>query len=308
MENISVTEPINLALARVRRILFAPFDLGKWFVIGFCAWLAGLGERGVRGNYSSNSGSNNHNVDIHRQLEDARDFIRDNLYWLLPVVIAAVTIGIGLWLLFLWLNSRGKFMFLYCVALDRAEVREPWNRFGAAANSLFWFRFVVGLIGMAIVLPLVVLIILSALPMALHDAWNFAGIMAIIALVMCMGLIGVFLFLVRKLTIDFVVPIMFLRQNRCLDAWREFWQLLRTHSGDFVLYLLFQIVIAIVIGVMVVAIVLVTCCIAGCLLVIPYIGTVVFLPFPVFCRSYSLYYLAQFGPAYNVFLATPPAY
>jgi hypothetical protein len=101
---------------------------------------------------------------------------------------------------------------------------------------------------------------------------------------------------------------MFLRQNRCLDAWREFGQLLRTYSGDFVLYLLFQIVIAIVMGVMLLAIVLVTCCVAGCLLIIPYIGTVVFLPFPVFRRSYSLYYLAQFGPAYNVFPATPPAY
>jgi len=285
MEHISVTEPINLAMARVRRILFAPIDLGKWFTIGFCAWLAGLGERGFRGNYSSSSGSDNHNVDIRRQLEQAQDFFRDNLYWLLPVVIAAIAIAIGLWLLFIWLNSRGKFMFLYCVALDRAEVQEPWRRYAGAANSLFCFRIVLGLIGMAIILPLVVLIILSTLPMALHDAWNFAGVMAIIGLVMCMGLVGVFLFLVRKLTMDFVVPIMYLRQNRCLDAWREFWKLLRTHSGDFVLYLLFQIVIAIVIGVMVLAVVLVTCCIAGCLLLMSYIGPVFFLTFLVFRRS-----------------------
>jgi len=84
MEHISVTEPINLAMARVRRILFAPFDLGKWFTIGFCAWLAGLGERGFRGNYSSSSGSDNHNVDIHKQLEHAQDFFRQNLYWIVP--------------------------------------------------------------------------------------------------------------------------------------------------------------------------------------------------------------------------------
>src|SRR5215469_14097780 len=150
MEHISVTEPINLALARVRRILFAPFDLGKWFTIGFCAWLAGLGERAFRGNYSSSSGSDNHNVDIHNQLEHAQDFFRQNLYWIVPVAIAAVTIIIALWLLFLWLNSRGKFMFLYCVAQDRADVREPWNRFAAAANSLFYFQLVLGLIGLAI--------------------------------------------------------------------------------------------------------------------------------------------------------------
>ena len=51
MEHISVTEPINLALARVRRLLFTPFDPGKWFTIGFCAWLAGLGERGYGGKF-----------------------------------------------------------------------------------------------------------------------------------------------------------------------------------------------------------------------------------------------------------------
>lgn len=308
MEHISVTEPINLALARVRQILFTPFDAGKWFTIGFCAWLAGLGERGYGGNSSSSSGSDNHGQDIHRQLEHALDFIRQNLYWILPLVIAAITTILALWLLFLWLNSRGKFMFLYCVALDRAEVREPWNRFATAANSLFWFRFVLGLIGMAIMLPLVVLTLLFLLSMILHDSWNFTGVLAVFGLIMAAALAGIIFFVIRKFTGDFVVPIMFLGQKRCLDAWREFAQLLRTYSGDFVLYLLFQIVIVIVMSVMVLAIVLVTCCIAGCLLVIPYIGTVVFLPFSVFRRSYSLYYLAQFGPPYNVFPATPPAY
>ena len=43
---ISVVEPISPALEHVKRMLFQPFDLGKWFVIGFCAWLAYLGEAG----------------------------------------------------------------------------------------------------------------------------------------------------------------------------------------------------------------------------------------------------------------------
>jgi hypothetical protein len=43
---ISVTLPVGQAMERVKRTLFQPFDLGKWFTIGFCAWLAGLGQRG----------------------------------------------------------------------------------------------------------------------------------------------------------------------------------------------------------------------------------------------------------------------
>ncbi len=54
--HISVVDPVIPAIERVKTILFRPFDLGKWFVIGFCAWLAGQtrpggggGQRGVRG-------------------------------------------------------------------------------------------------------------------------------------------------------------------------------------------------------------------------------------------------------------------
>jgi len=57
-------------------------------------------------------------------------------------------------------------------------------------------------------------------------------------------------------------------------------------------------------GMLVVIVVLVTCCIAGCFLAIPYVGTVLLLPVLVFQRAYSLHFLAQFGPAYDVF---PPA-
>jgi hypothetical protein len=52
--------------------------------------------------------------------------------------------------------------------------------------------------------------------------------------------------------------------------------------------------------------VLLTCCIAGCLMALPYLGTVLFLPVLIFQRSYALYYLAQYGPQYDVF-PVPPA-
>jgi len=43
---VSVTLPVGPAIENVKRLLFRPFDLSKWFVIGFCAWLAYLGQRG----------------------------------------------------------------------------------------------------------------------------------------------------------------------------------------------------------------------------------------------------------------------
>ena len=58
--------------------------------------------------------------------------------------------------------------------------------------------------------------------------------------------------------------------------------------------------VSIVLGMMVLAI-LIVCCILCCFLMIPYVGAVVLLPITMFKRAYSLYYLAQYGPSYNVF-------
>jgi len=72
-----------------------------------------------------------------------------------------------------------------------------------------------------------------------------------------------------------------------------------------VLYFLFQILLSLAIAACVLALVLVTCCIAGCLLALPYLGTVLFLPVLMFQRAYSILYLRQFGPEFDVFGASP---
>ena len=76
--------------------------------------------------------------------------------------------------------------------------------------------------------------------------------------------------------------------------------------GNFVNYVLFQIVIGLATGALVIFLVIATCCIAGCFLIIPYLGTVLLLPIVAFKRAYSLHYLAQYGAEYDVF-ATPVA-
>jgi hypothetical protein len=88
--------------------------------------------------------------------------------------------------------------------------------------------------------------------------------------------------------LDFVVPIMFLHRRRCLSAWKELGALIWGHIGTLILYFPFQIVLAVVIGVIVFGAVIITCCIAGCLMVLPYLGAVLLLPILMFNRCYSL--------------------
>ena len=96
---------------------------------------------------------------------------------------------------------------------------------------------------------------------------------------------------------------MFLQTASCVAAWRIFLALLKTNKARILLYVLFQIVISLVIGFITSLVCLIGCCLccSFVLLFIPYVGTVILLPLFVFKRAYSLFYLRQFGPQFNVF-------
>ncbi len=298
---ISVIEPVSKAIEKTKEILFRPFDLKKWCVIGFCAWLAMLGEGG--GGHGGGNPGRFQQGRIGLEAAEVKAWLANNLYWLAPVAIVVFLLILVLSIVFCWLRSRGKFMFLHCVALNRAEVGGPWSTYSQQGNSLFLFKLAVGFIALFFVLPFLVLIGFSIWLITEADAVA-GGVLMLTAGVFLFILLCIGFGVISKFTNDFVVPIMALRSCRVMEAWREFYALLTHFKGKFTLYILFQIVIALALGTIGMLVTLATCCFC-CTLCIPfagtYIATVVLLPLPVFGRSYSLYYLAQYGGAYNVF-------
>jgi len=302
-QNVSVTLPVNQAIEHVKRVLFNPFDIGKWFTIGFCAWLAHLGQQGFRGNFGG--GGRGGDVKAQEWLRRAHEFVIPNLYWIVPVAIGVAVLLVALWVLILWVSSRGKFMFLHCVVRNVSEVVAPWHRFAREGATLFWFRLVLGLAQLVVIVPLLVVIGVVVWRMVQRGGPFAAGIIGIIGSGLLVLLICLVVWLIARLTNDFIVPILFLRGGSCLDAWGVLRQLLASNPGEFVLYFLFQILLSLAIAACVLALVLVTCCIAGCLLALPYLGTVLFLPVLMFQRAYSILYLRQYGPEFDVFGASP---
>jgi hypothetical protein len=314
LNRVSVVDPVTPAIDRVKLILFRPFDLGKWFVIGFCAWLAYLGAGGGGGGGPGGGGGSGPPYNLpHKRLESGeqikeviesvRFYVSSNIHWIVPVTVAVITLIILIGLLVAWLNSRGRFMFLHCVATNKAEVAVPWHKFRQQGNSLFLFRIVLGIISFVVVLVPIIGIIVLVVMMVSGTAPGIVSIPGSVILGLMVFALSILLFLVKKFTFDFVVPIMFLRMANCTTGWREFRTILSANKLRFTLYLLFQIVIKIVIGVMVTigfCIGMCFCC-ASCLILIPYIGTVILLPVLVLTRAYSLYYLQQYGPEFDVF-------
>jgi hypothetical protein len=300
--SIAYFEPLSRAVRRTKLALFTPFDLHKWFVVGFNAFLAGLadwshGSGGSRGRGRLGFGEF---LDFPRR---AWAWLTSHPGWFLAfAVIAAFAITLGV--VILWLSSRGTFMFLDNVVRDKAEVAAPWRRYARAGDSLFLWRLVFSLIAFVLFAAFGVAFFVTGA--AIYGQTRFSPIpilwivtMAAVFLLLIVAVGYVSLFLK-----DFVAPLMYKNEVPATRGWTLFLALFGRHPLHFIAYglVVFALLIAFVFVVIVAG--LVTCCIGWFLLVIPYIGTVVTLPFWYALRAFSLEFLAQFGPDYTL---SPPA-
>jgi hypothetical protein len=236
-------------------------------------------------------------------LQGFKHFVLQNLYWIIPVAIAILLFALAFGVVVTWLSSRGHFMFLDCVARDKAVIAEPWTVYSRQGNSLFLFRLILGLGGLLTIGPVAAVVVVCVLGWIRQGHADpglvllllGAGLVLLLLILLC-GVVG-------KLTRDFVVPLMYVRRCRVGEAWRQFSHLAGLNPLGFVLYLLFSFVLSLAMGMLVFLVVIVTCCIAGCFLLLPFIGTVLLLPLLVFQRSYSALYFAQYGVDYDVFRA-----
>ena len=91
VRDIDVAKPVGLALDHVQRMLFRPFDLSKWIIVGFCAWLAGLGESGGTGLgfHQGFNGQGNNGAPVAEQFRQMFDrvslYVMANLDWIIPL-------------------------------------------------------------------------------------------------------------------------------------------------------------------------------------------------------------------------------
>ena len=111
---IEIFKPFGEAFELMKKILFQPFDLKKWLVIGFAAWLANLGAGG--------GGIGNFNDPDNRR-EGAQKFNETIGQIPQPVLIIGICVLICVVLLlivlFAWLRARGRFIFVDCVVRNR---------------------------------------------------------------------------------------------------------------------------------------------------------------------------------------------
>lgn len=308
--NISYTEPLSRSWERMKSMLFRPFQIETWFVVGFSEFLAGLfghtGSLAKLGNPLRSHGS--HPMDV--RAEQALDRVRDAVLKMLenPMVLAAIMAGVILLLMvgvaLAWVSARAEFVFIDNVAHRRARITEPWRRFGRLGHSLFLWRAV---FSFAFILPLAFMLVPFAGTMmnVLHGGPLALPRFAAMAIGIGCGAAFAAVLAWWAWTMDtFVVPLMYRYDENATQAWARFWPLLRGRPGSFFAFTVFYVVVAIAAGIAAAIVGFGTCCIGLVLMIIPYIGNVVLLPLTLTSRALGPEFLAQFGPEWVVF---PPA-
>jgi len=298
--NISYSDPLTNGWARMKKILFSPFDLNKWFMIGFTAFLAGLADCQGGNGGNKTFGKDVDIGDIAEFPATAWNWFLDHTWWATLIVFGIFVIFI-LVLLFNWLSSRGKFMFLDNVVHNRALVSQPWREFRKHGNSVFLWRLVFGLVCLAIFSFIGFVFFSFMMNLYIGHYPLSAKIPAIIGIVMLFLTFMILSGYVRLFLFDFVVPIMYKENITVTKAWGIFLSLLSKHFGYFLVYGLFIFLLVVIVAIMIITAGLLTCCIGFIFIIIPYISSVVLLPVSVTFRSLSLEFLEQFGPDYKIF-------
>ena len=301
--NTNFRQPLTKGFKRMKKALFQPFDITKWINIGFTAFLAGLTDCTGGGGGGGNSGFKNNDFnwdDVFHFPETAREWLSSHPVWF-SLIIAGIIFLVLISILLNWLNSRGKFMFLYNVINDKDEVIFPWEEYRKQGNSLFWWKFFYGWFIFAVFILFLIYsfgifknIHNGLIPEVAKIGFISGIVFSFIGLLVVTGYVSLFLN-------DFVVPIMFKHRISAIHAWSKFFSLAVHNMGSFFVYGLFIFALSLAVGIGVILASVMTCCIGLVVIMIPFVGSVILLPVSYTFRALSIEYLASFGDEFNVF-------
>ncbi len=283
---IEIFAPCESAFELTKRILFQPFDLAKWCVIGFAAFLANLGQ-GQGFNFPN---LRERNWNLKDTTHDLVGSVSAVPWWVIALIVFFVLVVITLVVVLTWVSSRGTFIFIDCVVRNRGAIVAPWKEFRREGDGLFFFRVGTGLI-------LLLLLALGGFPLWWPLVHGTRPQMApmIVGLALVAGVSVAFVFFWAPV-LHFMGPIMYRRRCRALDGCRAAIGLVTGRPGPVLLFVLFNVVIGLALALVTCLLTCATCCVAA----IPYVGTVIILPLHVFWMSFLLLFVRQFGPEYDV--------
>jgi hypothetical protein len=297
----SAVDAAQQAIEHVRATLF-PFRFERWLALGFLAFLDQCGRGGggsfnfPGGGGSGGGGRSGAEADVSRALE----WLGGHAILVAAATAVVLALIVAVTALVLWIGSRAVFMYMDDVATGRADVARPWREHAERANSLFAWRFV---IGVATLLGFLLLVIAAAI--LAYAAWRgriATGVALVVGLVVLLPMLLVLAAVSALVSIalrDFVAPLQWRLELPCGDALRIFAGLVRAQPGVFVAYVLLKIAFSFGAGIILLFAGCLTCCCAF----LPVVSQTLLQPLFYFERAWSLCLMRQLG--HDVFRLAP---
>src|SRR5262245_55713773 len=143
MNRLSAIDAFSPAIARVESMLFKPFRLATWIKMGFIGLLGGgvaiVGTNtGFRGPMPARlpSGGDFPSDPLGEIQQAMRSVHLANYLQLIEVVVAVIIVFA---LIFLYLNSRFRFVLFDAVISGKPSVERGWRQYASQANRYFGF-------------------------------------------------------------------------------------------------------------------------------------------------------------------------
>jgi hypothetical protein len=292
---IEIFKPFGEAFELTNKILFQPFDLKKWLVIGFAAFLSGH-FAGVGFNFPLPVS----NFQSHRVTQE---MIPASLGqwkpWLVVMVVLFALVLFALVIALTWLKARGNFIFTDCIVRNQAAIARPWREYRKEGNSYFLFLLAV----MSSVLLLLAAMLASFIGLVWLKPQSSETLpITSIGLIVLLFVFWVSIVILVSVVSYFMVPVMYRRRCCASEAFRDITLLIKHNLGCFFLFCLFSVVLILAVLMIGGIVTCATCCLAA----LPYVGTVILLPVFVCLRAFGLMFLRQFGPDYDVWASFMP--
>lgn len=241
MRGISAVDSVSLAIQRTREFLFRPFSWGTYLKLGLVAILTEGSSNSFRSSHSSSSpgGFPGELSPLHlSSLQIAQG-----------AAALALVLLFSLWLIYLL--TRLRFAFFYCLTRNCKQIRPGWHLYREQAGRFFRMNVAVGfcfLLGVALLsLPFV-----SGFVRLFHETQQggqfdlgllLSLILPLIPILILLALAGVVVDLVLR---DCMLPHYALEDASAGEAWAEAWAHIRAEKRQFLAYALLRVILPVV--------------------------------------------------------------
>jgi hypothetical protein len=243
----SALDAIHPAFTHTKEQLIHPFRLGQWVRLAIVGLLAGeMGTAGcsIRLPFDFNSSESRHLL--------GPNLFGEHPLLLAAIIAAAVLLVLTLWLIFVYISSRMRFVLFDSIVARHCRVRHYWRQRGEPAFRYFVWQilfFVGALLAITVVLAPPLIIAAAAGWFGNPSAHLAPLILGGIAIVLIAIALIISLALIHVLTKDFVVPQMALERATVMEGWKRLWALIVAEKGGYAAYAGMKIVLTIATGI-----------------------------------------------------------